>query len=178
MRKNILTFGIIAGLIVSIFMVVSIAICYSSGNFGEGSMEAGYASMIIAFSFIVVAIKNFRDKYNNGVISFGKAFQIGLFISLIASTFYVVTWLIYFYNFVPDFMDKYGDLMIKQASQKGLSALELQKETEKIAKMREMYKNPLFVILFTYVEVLPVGLLVTVVASLILKKKSRNIVQA
>lgn len=171
MRKNILTFGVIAGLIVSILMVITMGVCHSSDNFGEGSMVWGYASMIIAFAFIFVAIKNFRDKYNGGVISFGKAFTIGLFISLIASTFYVVTWLIYYYNFIPDFMDKYAAVMLKKAAEKGASAAELQSKTAEMDAMKQMYKNPLWVIAFTYIEILPVGIIVAVISSLILKRK-------
>jgi hypothetical protein len=171
MRKNILTFGVISGLIVSILMVITMGVCHSSEDFGEGSMIWGYASMIIAFAFIFVAIKNFRDKYNGGVISFGKAFQIGLFISLIASTMYVISWLIYYYNFIPDFMDRYADLMLKKAAANGASAAELQSKATEMDGMKQMYKNPLWVIAFTYMEILPVGIIVTVISSLILKRK-------
>src|ERR1700754_727357 len=88
MKKNVLIFGLIAGLIVSTVMSISIATCYKNDNY-EGSEVLGYTSMIIAFSMIFVAIKNYRDKYNNGVISFLKAFKIGLFVTLIAGTLYV-----------------------------------------------------------------------------------------
>ena len=178
MRKNILTFGVIAGLIVSILMVITMGVCHNSEDFGEGSMIWGYASMIIAFAFIFVAIKNFRDKYNGGVISFGKAFQIGLFISLIASTMYVISWLIYYYNFIPDFMDRYAELMLKKAAANGATAAELQSKAAEMDGMKQMYKNPLWVILFTYMEILPVGLLITVVAALVLKRKAKDTIIA
>lgn len=174
MKKVILTFGIIAGLIVSILMLISMAIYHSSDNFGEGSMIWGYASMIVAFAFIFVAVKNFRDKYNNGVISFGKAFRIGLFISLIASTFYVVTWLIYYYNFIPDFMDRYAEVMLKKAAEHGATAAELQSKTAEMDEMKQMYKNPLYVVLFTYLEILPVGLLIAVISGVVLKRKNND----
>ncbi len=64
----------------------------------ETSMLIGYASMLIAFSLVYVGIRNYRNKYNGGVISFGKAFKIGILIVLIASTLYVIAWMIdYFF---------------------------------------------------------------------------------
>src|SRR3989344_4812298 len=114
MKKNVLVFGSISGLIITALMVISTLLCYKNSNF-EGSMLIGYASMLIAFSFIFVGVKNYRDKYNNGLITFWKAFKIGLFIALISSTFYVVTWLIEYYAFMPDFMEKYSEHMLNQA---------------------------------------------------------------
>ena len=40
-----------------------------------------------------------------------------------------------------------------------------------MAEFKEMYKNPLFVIVVSFGEVLPVGLIVALISALILKKK-------
>src|SRR5687767_1803822 len=106
MKKNILIFGLISGLIITAMMVGATVSCYNNPDF-KGNEVIGYAGMLIAFAFIFVGIKNYRDKYNQGVISFGKAFKIGFYIALIASTLYVLAWLIEYYLFMPDFMDKY-----------------------------------------------------------------------
>jgi hypothetical protein len=173
MKKNVLVFGLISGLIVTAMMVISTITCYNSNKF-EGSEVLGYTTMLIAFSFIFVAIKNYRDKYNNGVISFGKAFKIGLFVTLIAGTMYLLAWLVEYYLFVPDFMDKYCTHVINNARADGASSTELAEKTKQMDSMRELYKNPLFVILFTYFEIVPVGLLVTIICALILKRKPKQ----
>ena len=177
MKRIIFTCGLIAGIIISCVLVYAAVLCYGREDF-QGNMVIGYASMLIAFSLIYVGVKKFRDKQNGEIISFGKAFKVGLFITLVASTVYVAVWLVCYYCFVPDFMDKYADHIIRQAKQKGVSQPELSKTIHDMDRYREMYKNPFFVVLLTYMEVLPVGLLVSLVTALLLKRKQRNDVPA
>ncbi|MES2618591.1 MAG: DUF4199 domain-containing protein [Bacteroidota bacterium] len=171
MRKNILTFGLLSGAIITAMMVITSLYFYNNPDY-QGSMILGFGTMLLAFSMIFVAIKNYRDKFNNGVITFGKGFTIGLYIALIASSIYVLVWLIEFYCFIPDFMDKYSAHMLKTAEAKGSSAAELAKEVADINSMKGLYKNPIFVILLTYVEVLPLATLVAIISALILKRKT------
>src|SRR4051812_14917244 len=100
MKKNVLIYGLVSGLIISALMAINVNSCIKSGKF-ESSIVIGYASMLIAFSMIFVGIKNYRDKYNAGIISFGKAFKVGFLITVIASTIYVITWLIEEHFFFP-----------------------------------------------------------------------------
>jgi hypothetical protein len=174
MKKNVLVFGLLSGLVVSLLMIVSTTFFCSNSNY-DGGMVVGYASMLIAFSFVFVGIKNYRDKYNGGLITFGKALKVGLFITLISSTMYVLTWLVVYYFFMPDFMDKYAAHMISKAQSSGAGQPEIDQQIAEMAKYREMYKNPVFVILFTYLEILPVGLVVTLISALILKRKAKPV---
>ena len=170
MKKTVFVFGLIAGLIVTAMMIYSTIMLYRDNNF-KGSMLLGYAAMIVAFSFIFVGIKNFRDKYNHGVISFGKAFKTGLYITLIASTMYVIVWLIDYYVFIPDFMEKYAACVMNDAKSSGASQTVLDQKAAEMAKYAEMYKNPLFVILLTYAEIFPIGLVIALISALLLKRK-------
>ena len=171
MKKNILIYGLISGLIISALMAVNLSMCIKSGDF-DSSLFIGYASMIIAFSMIFVGTRNYRDKYNAGVISFGKAFKVGFFITLIASTIYVIVWLIEERFFFPDFIDKYTAHEISKLQASGVSADKLAEKTKELEQAKELYKNPFLKILMTYAEILPVGLLVTLISSLLLKRKS------
>jgi hypothetical protein len=171
MKRNVLVFGLISGSIVTLMMLIGTSMMYKDPNF-QGSMIIGYASMLLAFSFIFVGIKNYRDKYNGGLITFGKAFKIGFYISLIASTMYVLTWLVCYYGFMPDFMERYSDTVINTARSSGATEAEISKKLAEMDTYKEMYKNPLFVILLTYAEILPLGILVSLICSLILKRKT------
>lgn len=172
MKKIVIVNGLIGGAIVASVMLATMGMFCQSGNF-EAGMIVGYSTMIVAFSLVFVGIKNYRDKYNNGVISFGKAFTIGILITLIASTIYVIAWMIDFHFFIPDFGEKYAAAMLAKARAGGASEAEMVKQTADMASFLEMYKNPVVVALFTYLEILPVGLLITIVSSLILKRKAK-----
>jgi hypothetical protein len=173
MKKNITTYGIIAGIVVSILMLSTFHyISYCEGNVDyDTSMLIGYASMIIALSLVFVGIRNYRNKYNDGFISFGKAFKIGILMVLIASTLYVVAWLIDFYLFIPDFGEKYAANTLDKLKTGGASAAEIDKKTKEMANFVKMLKNPFFNAMMAYAEILPVGLIVTLISSLILKRK-------
>ena len=165
MKKTIFAFGGISSIILILFIV-------GFTVFNWGSAIVGYSAMIIAFSFIYVGVRNYRDKYNGGTIGFGKAFRIGMGIALIGSTAYVLAWMIDYHFFIPDFMEKYSAIMVKEAQQSGATGAALEKKIAGINQMKEMYKSPLFVILFTYAEVLPVGIGISILAALLLKRKT------
>jgi len=170
MKKTVIVCGLIAGAIVTTMALISTSVYCAKGDFDHG-MIYGYATMIIAFSLILVAIKNYRDKYNGGVISFWKGLKIGLLITLIASTIYVIGWLIDNYYFIPDFMDKYAAHIIDKAKASGASQAEINKQILDMTNLKEMYKNPFFKVLLTYAEIVPVGLVVSLISALIFKRK-------
>jgi hypothetical protein len=178
MKKNIIIYGLIAGVIVSVLMLLSVnSMSHREGNFDYNrSLFIGYASMLLSFSLVFVGIRNYRDKYNQGVISFGKSFKLGIMIVLIASTIYVVAWLIDYFFFIPDFMEKYSAHMLDQLKASGASQVEIDKQTKEMTNYAMMYKNPFINAIMTYMEILPVGLVATLISSFILKRKAAKII--
>jgi hypothetical protein len=84
---------------------------------------------------------------------------------------YVLAWLVDFYCFMPDFMDKYVAHVLAQAKEHGATVAEIAKKKADMAGYIQMYKSPFGVIVLTYLEVLPVGLIIALIAALILKRK-------
>jgi len=173
MKKTVLIFGLTAGIIVSVWLSVSMFIFSGDYENMELNMAIGFLGMLIAFAFIFVGIKNYRDKMNNGIVSFGKAFAIGFFIALIASLFYVATWAVVYNNFMPDFMEKYSAQMIEQYQSQNLPAAELQAKVDEIKAAAEDYKNPVYFTMWTLMEILPLGIIVSLIAALVLKRKPK-----
>jgi hypothetical protein len=172
MKKNILIFGLIAGMIASSMLIAMTITCYNTNKF-EGNMLLGYTFMLIAFSFVFVGVKNYRDKFNGGLISLGKAFKIGAIIAFIAATTYVLVWLICYYLFIPDFMDKFTAHFLNELKANGADAAKIKEEVQGMQFYTEMYKTPFGVILLTYMEILPVGLVISFITALILRKKEK-----
>ena len=177
MKKIILVCGLIAGLISSAWCFISVRVFTNDVSLNTRTW-LGYTAMILSFSLIFVGIKQYRDNYSDGVITFGKAFKIGLLISLVGSTLYVLLWLISYYFFFPDFAGKYTALMQAQMKADGASAAAISREMADMSKYFAWYKNPLFNILITYSEILPVGLVMALIAAAVLKRKSRARLQA
>lgn len=164
MKKNVLIFGSIIGTILCINMIYMVNQMYINPDF-KGNDVLGYAAMIVVFSLIFFGVRNFRNNYLSGVISFGKAFTTGAYIALLGATMYVVVWLFCYYLFVPDFLDHYINYVLKETPAADLTA-----KTQDMENLKNMYKNPVLVILITYSEVLPVGLVVALISALILRK--------
>jgi len=164
MNNIIVKNGLFGSIIVSALLVF-VTMYMKANPEKEVSMMIGFAVMILAFFFVALGIKQQRDA-NNGLISFRNAFLTGFWITLIISTIYVLVWLIILYNFFPNFAEHYTDMAIQKASPE-----EVAKVTEEMNSFKEMYKNPIWVILFTYMEILPLGIVFSLVSALILKKK-------
>ncbi len=176
MQRIVITFGLIAGAIEVAMMFITMPLYYSGALSLDHGAVVGYSTMLIAMSFtIFFGAKSYRDRHLNGVISFGTSMKIGLLITVIASIMYVVGWEICLKFFLPDFMQKYGEHIIRSAQQKGASAAEISDLTAKMASYAEVYKNPLLRMGMTFMELFPVGLVVAVVCSLIVRKKKTQL---
>lgn len=168
MKKIVLVFGLVIGILFSVNIGFMVYWMYHNPDL-KGNDIVGYTVMVLVFSLIYFGTRNYRNKYLGGYITFGKAFKTGALIALIGSTIYVLAWLFTYYLFVPDFMDVYSEYVLKNCTKDDLPA-----KTKEMANFKEMYKNPLFVILITYTEVLPIGLVVAFVSALILKTKTKK----
>lgn len=170
MKRIVLVYGVISGLITALWILIAMLFVPKEMHMSIG-MILGYTSMIIANIFLVVGVKNYRDKYNGGVITFGKALKVGLLIAFIASTFYVVTWLVYFFGVGTDFMDYFVQSTHQELVESGASAAEIAKQSKEMNEFMVMYQNPFFNAAVTYMEILPIGILFALITALVMKRK-------
>jgi hypothetical protein len=173
MKKVVLTFGLISGAISAGLMLATVPFMHNIG-FDKGYF-VGYSGMLLAFLLVFFGIRSYRENVSGGYISFGRAFSVGILISLISCVCYVVAWEIVYFNFMPDFWDKYSNYVVEKATKSGASADEVAKQVASIKSFKVMYDNPLWNFLFTFIEPLPVGLLVTLISALILRKKRKSL---
>jgi hypothetical protein len=168
MKKTVLTFGLISGLIISVLMGGSLLI---ADRIGSGhSMALGYAIMVASFLFIYFGIRSYRDNVLAGQISFGRAFACGILISLIATVCYVIMWEVLYFNFMPHFMDSYFAAQIHSVQTAGLDSATTAARVAAIQHSQQLYQNPLINIAYTIIEPLPVGLIITLISAALLRR--------
>lgn len=171
MKKTIITFGLISGVISSVLMVCTIPFAHRIGF--DKALILGYTSIVLSFLLVYFGIRSYRDNVADGHISFGKAFGIGICITLISCVFYVGTWEVLYHTVYPDFMDTYSASMIAKAQASGASAQAVQAKINEMQQMKVLYANPIYNVLYTFIEPFPVGLLITLISSVALRKKAR-----
>jgi len=174
MRKTALLFGAIAA---AINILGWLTMQTLAGPSAEGELPdfdtseiIGYTAMLLAFSAIFIGVKRYRDRELNGFITFGKAFTLGLYITLVASVIYVLGWMVYYPNFMPDFADQYSEFQLEKLRESGATEAELDVQRTEMNAFIEMYKNPAIMAMITFVEIFPIGLIISLVVGLILKR--------
>lgn len=171
MKKIVWIFGSIAGLICGAMFFLN-----HPGDDPEALVERmkygeliGYTTMILSLSSIFFAVKQYRDQHLGGTISFGKAFLMGLYITLIATGIYVISWEIYYHLFASNFTDVYLQYQQAQWAESGMSAADIEARLAEQRPMMESYRtNRPFRMALTSMEILPVGLIISLICGLIL----------
>ncbi|HTQ84726.1 MAG TPA: DUF4199 domain-containing protein [Candidatus Solibacter sp.] len=169
MKKTILTFGLISGAISSLLMVVTVPFAHKIGF--NKAMVMGYTTMVLSFLLVFFGIRSYRDDAGNGHITFTKAFAVGICITLISCLFYVGTWEVLYFNFMPDFLVEYNAHVIEKLKASGASPMAVQAKIEELKQFATMYQNPLINAAMTFIEPFPVGLVITLLSAAILRKK-------
>jgi preprotein translocase subunit SecF len=170
LKKTILTFGLISGVISSLMMIATVPFMERIGS--DRGYVLGYTTIILSLLLVFSGVRSYRDNVAKGQITFGKAFLVGLAITVISCLFYVATWEIIYFNFMPDFMDKYGAQVIQKMQASGATAAAIQQQTEQLDKLKVLYKNPFFNMAMTFIEPFPVGLVITFISAAFLRKKA------
>jgi len=166
MTRYALIYGAIAGAIAAAVLTVGIA---SGSSNHTTSLWFGYLVMLVALSLIFVGVKRYRDVQCGGVIRFGRAFGLGLAIAAVAALVYALVWESYLDISGYDFMADYTKSVLKHMQSEGASVAAIQAKATEMNAMAESYKNPLFRVPMTFVEIFPVGLLVALVSAALLR---------
>jgi hypothetical protein len=168
MLRVILKYGLIAGLVVGTALV-AVSLAYGGQPPPDWGMAAGFASMLLALSAVFVGIKRHRDAAGGGVIRFWPAFALGLGISLVASLVYVAAWELSLALVGGDFAALFAAQMVERAEARGLTGEALAAAVAQAREFEAMYRKPWMRMPLTFVEIFPVGVLVSLVSALVLR---------
>ena len=172
MRKIVLTFGLIAGGVLAATFLVSLAF-HDAIGFDRG-MVVGYTSMVLAFLLIFFGVRTYRDTVAGGRLGFGRALAVGVLIGVVASCCYVLTWEVLYFGTKSDYIEKYQAHVIEKARQSGMSPGALAAKQAEMAKLAAMYHNPLINSAMTFMEPMPVALVVALVTAGVLGRRRKD----
>jgi hypothetical protein len=168
MLKKILTYGAIAGVIVGTPLFL-MTVLIKHPLHGAWGMVIGYLTMLVALSAVFIAVKRRRDVDLGGVIKFWPALALGLGITVVAGLFYVVAWELA--QMVAD-VDYIGDMVrmeMERMQAEGEPAEKVAAYAAEMEKFKVSYANPLFRLPMTFIEIFPVGVLVSLVSAALLR---------
>ena len=172
MKKTVLTFGLISGAILSIMMVATVPLMERSG-FDRG-VVIGYTSMVLAFLLVFFGVRSYRDNVAGGSVRFGRAFGVGALIVAVASVCYVATWQVVFHRFLPDFPERYAEHVLEKERAGGASDATIEEKRAEMQEFAQLYRKPWFNIAITFLEPLPVGLVIALVSAGVLSRRGRE----
>lgn len=164
MIRYALIYGLLSGFVVAATITAGLLLTSDDG-FGH-SMWFGYLVMLVALTFIFVGVKRYRDIERGGVIKFLPAFGAGLAIAIVAGVAYVVTWECYLaatnYRFIEEFAASYA----RSQAAAGVPAESIAADLQ---WMRDIYASPIQRTAMTFMEIFPVGFLVSLVSAAVLR---------
>jgi glucan phosphoethanolaminetransferase (alkaline phosphatase superfamily) len=171
MKKTVLTFGLISGGIMMVIMFATLPFT-DSAWLQAHSMVIGYTTMVLSFMLVFFGIRSYRENIGGGTITFGRAFAVGILITVISTIFYVGTWEFMYFG-VPSFGQKFMAMCVAHVKNSGASPEAIQTELNQLKYL----DNPFINAALTFTEPFPVGLIITLISALILRKKRKSQVE-
>ncbi|MDT7831389.1 DUF4199 domain-containing protein [Flavobacteriaceae bacterium S356] len=168
MKKTIIRYGFY-GFLTAVVLFLS-ALVFGQGLSFETQTVLGYVSIVASLSFVYFGIKHFRDRQNNGVISFGKALGVGMLITLFAALGFAIIDYLYTAYINPDFIDQYAANSMSNL-EKTLSGDDLVKAKEDFTSQMESMGSSSALAFFMFVIVTVIGFIISLLSSLFLNKK-------
>jgi hypothetical protein len=169
MKKTVLTFGLISAAVTAAMMLATLPLVDTIG-FDKGEI-VGYTAIVLSFLLVFFGIRSYRENVGGGTIGFGRGFAVGILITLISCAAYVATWELIYFKLMPGFGEKYAGHMIAQVKASGAGPEVIDAKIREMEAFKAMYDKPLYNAAITFTEPFPIGLVMTLISSAILRKK-------
>jgi len=172
MKKTVLTFGLIGGVIIAVLTLGTLPFSKQLGY--DKSLFIGYTVIVLSFLMVFFGIRSYRDTVGGGTISFGRAFAVGALIVLITSVCYVANWEIMYFKLMPNFVSDYSNYEVGKMRAAGATQPAIDAKLEEMKQLKQLLDNPFKNAAFSFIEPLPVGLIITLISSLILRRRGKG----
>jgi F0F1-type ATP synthase assembly protein I len=173
MKKTVVTFGLISGGVSAALMLLTVPFLDRIGFDHKGEI-LGYTAIVLSFLFVFFGIRSYRNNVEHGRVSFTRAFAVGILITLVSTACYVATWEVIYFKLAPGFADKYAAYAVERARASGASQQVIEQTAREMRDFKVMYDRPMMNAAITFLEPFPIGLLVTLISAVALRKRVPN----
>jgi hypothetical protein len=169
MKSTVLTWGLISGGVSSAMMLLTVPFLDRIG-FDRGEI-LGYTLIVASLLPVYFGIRSYREQLGGAPLTFGRAFTVGLLIAMVSGVCYVITWEVVYFKLAPGFADKYAAYAIEKARASGATQAKIDETARQMKMFKEMYDRPLVNAAITFLEPLPIGVIVAAISAGVLRRK-------
>ena len=169
MKKTALTFGLLSGAVMVATMAAAIPFIMAT-ELGKADV-IGYSSIVLSALVLFFGIRSHREHAGQGRLTFSRGFAVGVLISLVSWVCYATAFHVMYFNVVPEFGDKFAACMVERARIDGATQQQLDETARRAGSLKQMYDNPITNAALTFATTFPIGVVMSVVAAAILKRK-------
>ena len=170
MKRVVLVFGVLSGLISAVLMSITMPLMKKGVINHDNGWVIGYTAIVLSFVLVFFGIRAYREN-NGGTITFRRAFAVGILITLISCAFYIASWEVIYFNYMPDFVENYATQFGNKMRATGARDAAIAAKMDEVRKMKPLYDNPLTNAALTFLEPFPVGLIITLISAAVLRKR-------
>lgn len=163
--KSALNWGVILGIALIIYSLLMWILDLSLEQW------VSWVSYIIMIGGIVLGTKSYRDNILNGAISYGQALGFGVLMMLFASIIAAIYSYIFFAFIDPEFVNKMLQMVEEQLLERGMP----DEQIEMAIEMQRKFMKPVIMALMTIPTYTFIGLIISLITSIFLKKKPAEI---
>ena len=166
-KKIALNYGLMLGFISILFHVVLFAL----GKHLDQDWKMSVLSIAITTVVIVLGIKKFKES-NNGLLSLGQGLKTGIAIAMISAVVYIIYTMIFMFVISPESTEH----ALEIARQKLMENPNMTDEIiEQSLEMQKKFSGPAFLIPIMLIFSLFIGFVISLIATLIMKKTDEEV---
>ena len=174
MKKILIKDGIITGVFIILFIIFYYTVFYPLLIKNSEYCSLGLIGLLGSFITTFFGVMEYREKINNRFISFKKAFYIGLLISLIGITLYLLYFTFDYHFMHPSLLEREIAFQTRPERIEELSKLKDHAAIDHISDYKTNYSKPFYFIYYTVGEFIPFGIFMSFISALVLKRKPKK----
>lgn len=175
MKKPVLLFGLVSAAVAIAGMAATTPLILA-GDHAKSDL-LGYSAMVLSALLVYFGIRWYRDR-EDGPVGFGRAFAVGLLITLVSALVQVAAFQLLYFKRVPGFGDAFVACMIDRAENAGEPPAKVEEAARTAATLKRLYDAPLTNAALTFAAPLPIGVVASALSAAFLRRRAGQVPRA